>query len=137
MSENASFIIKNALLASKLSRRMSNRLSVHGISLTEYLIMDYLNNSHQRAIPRIELAEYVSMSASGITRLLLPMEKINIVKKMANPRDARQSLVELTEIGQQLYKEVSVSFEHSAADMLKGVNHSQIKSVTGLYDKLF
>lgn len=135
MSLNSSFIIKNALLASKLSKKVGNKLSVHGVSLTEYLIMDYLSNAPQKAVSRIELAEHIGMSASGITRLFLPMEKNNIVKKLVNPRDARQSLVQLSQTGQQLYEDVKVSFEHIADDLLSHISKNQITKAVEIYDK--
>lgn len=135
MSSNSSFIIKNALLASKLSKKVGNKLSVHGVSLTEYLIMDYLSNAPQKAVSRIELAEHIGMSASGITRLFLPMEKNNIVQKLVNPRDARQSLVQLSQTGQQLYDDVKVSFEHIADDLLSHISKNQITKAVEIYDK--
>ncbi|MDZ7871614.1 MAG: MarR family transcriptional regulator [Rheinheimera sp.] len=46
---------------------------------------------------RSDLVELVGLSPSGITRLLLPLEKIGRVEKERNPRDARVSLVILSE----------------------------------------
>ena len=127
MSSNSTFIIKNALLASRLSKRAGNRLSYHGISLTEFLIMDYLSKAKPAAVPRIELAEHIGMSASGITRLIAPMEKNRVVEKISNPRDARQSLVQLSEVGERLFEEASNSFEFIADDLLKKTEADQIK----------
>ncbi len=98
--------------------------------------MHYLNNAPQKAVPRIELAEHLSMSASGITRLLAPMEKNHIVEKVANARDARQSLVMLSATGQQLFADASVSFEHSATDLLSGLSNSQQERLVDLVAKI-
>jgi len=130
------FVIQNALLASRLSKKVGNRLSVHGISLVEYLIMDYLHNSLSNAVSRIELAEHVGMSASGITRLLAPMEKNHLVEKVINSRDARQSLVNLSETGARVYSEATVSFVHVADDLLGNVSQSQLSKVVETYGKL-
>ena len=136
MSSSSVFIVKNAVLASRLSKKVGNRLSVHGISLTEFLIMDYLSTAPHKAVSRIELAEYIGMSASGITRLISPMEKNKIVEKTANLRDARESLVQLSETGQRLHGEALVSFEHIANDLISNINQSQIAKTVELYDKL-
>jgi DNA-binding MarR family transcriptional regulator len=130
------FVIQNALLASRLSKKIGNRLSVHGISLVEYLIMHYLHNSHSKAVSRIELAEHVGMSASGITRLLAPMEKNHLVEKVSNSRDARQSLVNLSETGARVYSEATISFAHVADDLLGNVSQSQLSKVVETYGKL-
>lgn len=129
-------VIQNALLASKLAKRVGNRLSVHGISLTEYLVMHYLDASPQKAVPRIELAEHLGMSASGVTRLIAPMEKNKMIDKAANPRDARQSLVKLSNTGQRLYKDASVSFEHITSDLVGSLTQSEQEKILKLYGKL-
>ena len=129
-------VLQNALLAARLSRKIGLRLSAHGISFTDYLVMHYLNNAPQKAVPRIELAEHLSMSASGITRLLAPMEKNHIVEKVANARDARQSLVMLSATGQQLFADASVSFAHSATNLLSGLSNSQQERLVELVAKI-
>lgn len=134
---SSKFVIQNALLASKLSKRVDGELAYHGISFTEYMIMHHLNNSPLKTMRRIELAEHVGISASGVTRLIAPMEKIHIVEKEANPRDARQSLVKLSSTGQQLYKDASISFDHCAKSILGNLSDNQQEKLIDLYAKIF
>lgn len=105
-------------------------------SRRQYLIMNYLHNSQNNAVSRIELAEHVGMSASGITRLLAPMEKNHLVEKVINSRDARQSLVNLSETGVRVYSEATISFVHVADDLLGNVSQSQLSKVVETYGKL-
>jgi len=135
-SISSTFIVQNALLASRLSKRVGNRLSVHGISLTEYLVMRYLDGAPHKAAPRIALADHLGMSASGVTRLIAPMEKNRVIEKATNPRDARQSLVKLSETGQRIYGEASVSFEHIASELVGGLSLSQQEQMVALYAKV-
>ena len=135
-SLGSTFLMQNALLASRLSKRVGNHLSVHGISLVEYLVLHYLESSPHKSMPRIELAEYIGMSASGITRLLAPMEKVNIVEKETNPRDARQSLVKLTKAGQRLLEESSLSLDHIADGLLGNLTKTQLEKMVELYGRL-
>jgi len=135
-SVGTTFLILNELLAARLSKRIGNHLSVHGLSLAEYLVMHHLNSSPVKAMPRIELAEYIGMSASGVTRLLAPMEKNKIVEKEANPRDARQSLVKLSKTGQRLFREASTTFAHVADNLVGKVSQNQLEKCIELYDKL-
>ena len=130
------FIIQNALLASKVSKRVDSHLSVHGISFTEYLIRHHLDGSPLKTMSRIELAEYVGISASGVTRLLAPMEKIKIVEKESNPRDARQSVVKLSKAGQRLFKEAGVSFKHCASSLLGDLSDNQLDKLVELSGKV-
>lgn len=133
---STTLVIQNALLASRLARRVSHRLSMHGINLTEYLVMHYLSGSANNAVPRIELAEHIGMSASGVTRLIAPMEKNGLITKRANPRDARQSLVKLSKTGMRLYREASVSFESVASDSIGGLSRSQQSKLVELLAKV-
>ncbi len=133
---SSTFIIQNALLASKLSKRVDNQLSVHGISFTEYMIMHHLDSSPLKTMRRIELAEHVGISASGVTRLIAPMEKIKIVVKEANPRDARQSLVKLSKAGQRLYTEARVSFEHCTNSLMENLSENQQEKLVELSAKV-
>lgn len=137
-NENISslFIIKNALLATRFSKKAGNRLSVHGISLTEYIVMHYLSSDLFKAVSRIELAEYLGMSASGVTRLLLPMEKNKIIEKVRSPRDSRQSLVKLSSTGQRLFEDASASFSHISSDLTSNLTQGQLERLVDLYGKV-
>jgi DNA-binding MarR family transcriptional regulator len=136
VSVSSAFLIQNALLASKLSKKVDNQLSVHGISFTEYMIMHCIAGAPLKTMRRIELAEHVGLSASGVTRLLAPMEKTKIVEKELNPRDARQSLVKLSKTGQKLYKEARVSFEHCANSLLGNLSEKQQQKLVELSGKV-
>ena len=135
-SINSEFIIQNALLAAKLAKKMGNSLSIHGVSLTEYLVMHYLDSAPHKAVSRIDLADHVGMSASGITRLLAPMEKNGLVEKEANPRDARQSLVRLSKVGQRVLQEARVSFSHIADGLTANLSQNQLAKMVELGARL-
>jgi DNA-binding MarR family transcriptional regulator len=132
----ADFVLQQSKLHAKLVKKIEGQLGFHGISFTEYLILHFLASTPKNTMRRIELAENVAISASGITRLLAPMEKIGLVEKGANPRDARVSLVKLSKAGKRLYNEASQSFEFTAELLTEGVNASQLKILIELTDKL-
>lgn len=127
LSSNSEVLIQNAVLASRIAKRAGLRLSAHGISFVEFQLMEYLANRSDRGLPRIELAEYMGMSASGVTRMLAPMEKIGLVAKEANARDARQSLVRLTETGRRLHGEARISFEEIAGELTQNLSPEQLE----------
>ncbi len=139
MSQNnlsSALVIKNALLASRLSKKIGNRLSAHGISLSEYLLMQYLDATPSKAVPRIELAEHLGMSASGVTRMIAPLEKNKLLQKEANPRDARQSLVKLSKTGQRVYSEARVSFDAANAELLVNLTPAQQEKFIDLINRI-
>lgn len=132
MSQKKELIIAFATLQSHLLKRVDHHLSVHGISFSEFLVMYHLHGAPNMTMRRIDLAECIGLSASGVTRLVNPMEKNHLVQKETNARDARVSLVQLSKTGEELYNYATVSFEQSAEYLLKSLNSKQISTLLKL-----
>jgi DNA-binding MarR family transcriptional regulator len=123
-------------LQSKILKRVESQLSVHGISFTEFLVMYQLSRAPNHTMRRIELAESIGLSASGVTRLLAPMEKRRMVQRQVNARDARVSLVQLSEMGQQLFIDALTTYEHSTTGFMQALDKHQLKQMSELTNKL-
>lgn len=135
-SSESAYIMQNSLINTRLSKVVDNHLSIHGLSFTEYMIMSQLIDAPAMTMRRIELAESVGITASGVTRLLAPMEKIGIVQKEANPRDARVSLVKLSETGKKLFKDASKTYDECARSLLNVLSANQLAKLSELTGKL-
>ena len=81
------------------SRRFNGGLD--GLGFNEFVILLHINQSSDKKIRRIDLAEKMGLTASGVTRILAPMEKIGLIKKETTQRDARVSFVAITPAGQR------------------------------------
>lgn len=112
-------------LSDRIHKRVGARLSAHGISLTDYQVLRQLSRAPDATLRRIDLAEAVGLSASGVTRLLNPMEKIGLVKKQNAPRDARVSLVALTRAGRRVFEEADSTVADSAESLLAALETEQ------------
>ena len=123
-------------LQSKIVKRLEGQLSVHGISFTEFQVMARLDSAPDQTMRRIELAESIGLSASGVTRLLVPMEKRKLVQRQVNARDARVSLVQLSAMGQQLFKDALTTFEHATAAFMQAFDSKQLRQMNELTEKL-
>ena len=88
--------------------------SVHGISVNEFLLMLHLERSPLMRLPRVDLAKRMHVSASTITRMAAPMEKIGLLSRDADDRDARLVFVVLTQTGQQKLAEALATFAKRA-----------------------
>ncbi|MEM7407123.1 MAG: MarR family transcriptional regulator [Pseudomonadota bacterium] len=104
--------ITNAFSA--VQRQLGSALSIHGLGFSEYLVLWYLHNAPSNKLRRIDLADKVGLTASGITRVVNPMEKTGLVDKEQAARDARVSLVTLTTAGARVFDEASVGFRGTA-----------------------
>jgi DNA-binding MarR family transcriptional regulator len=112
-------------LAGKLARKLEGALSPHGISYTEFLVLSALYAASGRSMRRIDLAESVGLSASGVTRMLRPMQKIGLVERDTNPRDARVSMVSLTSAGARILEEAGISVNMKAECLLASLTQRQ------------
>lgn len=132
LSPAMELVIALSALQTRLLKKIDLRLSAHGISFTELLVLYHLDNAPNKTLRRIDLAEAVGLSASGVTRLLGPMEKIKLVEKQANPRDARVSLVKLSRSGEQVCRDAMQSFQESADALLEPIAPQQLKELLQL-----
>ena len=81
------------------SRRFNGGLD--GLGFNEFVVLFHLNEVSNKKIRRIDLAEKMGLTASGVTRILIPMEKIGLIKKETTAKDARVSYVTITSSGQR------------------------------------
>ncbi len=116
-----------------VSRKLDNSLgAVHGIGLTEYMVLDILAQAPQGALRRIDLAEELGRTASGVTRLLKPMEKIGLVSKASSERDARVSLVQITAAGETIYSDATASLKQKSSSLLGGLTEEQTDTLLSM-----
>lgn len=101
----------------RIERRASAALSsIKGISLAEYRLLRALGESVNSQASRVALADAVGLTASGVTRALVPLEKLGFVETVRDERDARKALASLTEAGVELVSDASgVLDDHVAA----------------------
>lgn len=132
----SSLMFEQTHISTLLNKRMDACLSVHGLSFNEFVIIHKLYSAQSGSLSRINLAESVGLTASGVTRLLAPMTKNNITLKIGNPKDARQSLVGLTSAGKELYKNALNSFKHSCDTAFSLLEEDEVTQLLKLLNKI-
>lgn len=73
----------------------------HGLTINDYEVMLRLAHAPDRRLRRIDLAEEVFLTPSGITRLLAGLENSGWVEKVSCETDARVTYAQLTDIGHE------------------------------------
>lgn len=87
------------LLLGRTDARMRRGLEVQGLSFNDLAVLQHLLAAPGHTLQRVELAGRVGLTASGVARLLAPLEKLGFVSRQPDPRDARRALVRLTGAG--------------------------------------
>jgi DNA-binding MarR family transcriptional regulator len=92
------------------TRRLSAQLSAdHGLTLSDYEVLLRLARAPDRRMRRVDLAEQVLLTASGITRLLDGLEQSGFVERAACSADRRVVYAVLTESGFEKLRDASRS----------------------------
>lgn len=88
--------------------------AVHGISVNEFFLLLHLQATPKNRLSRVELAKRIHVSASTVTRMCAPLEKIGLLGRDVDGRDARLSYVVLTKAGLKKLKEARATFAKQA-----------------------
>ena len=81
----------------------------HGLNVTDYEVLLLLSRAQEKAMRRVDLAEELQLTASGVTRLLDGLEAQNFVEKKSCATDARVTYACLTDVGLKKLKEAASS----------------------------
>jgi len=121
---------------SRIGKKLEHHLgAIHGLGVNEFLVLYHLE-TFENAMSRIKLAERIGLTASGVTRLLRPMEKLGLIEKQTNKRDARLSLVKLSEAGTAKLKDARRSFEEVMASVLESVSSQDQANLVSIISKI-
>jgi len=104
-----------------------------GIGFNEFLILFYLDQAPGQKMSRVDLAEKIGMTASGVTRLLLPMEKVHLIKSGPVETDARVRFVMATPAGKEKLSEALERLDLFAEEIIPA---SKMKDIEVLSDLL-
>jgi DNA-binding MarR family transcriptional regulator len=129
MKQNLNFF----LALTKANAILSRRLSGHGLDLSDFIILYYLNQGKLR---RIDLANHLGLTASGITRMLLPLEKLGIIQRDLDDNDARARYASLTRAGQTLFKDALTTINNKIEDIVPEHQTKKMLELTELLEAL-
>jgi DNA-binding MarR family transcriptional regulator len=93
---------------SAVTRQLNADLvNAHGLTINDYEVLLFLRRAPNRMMRRVDLAESVLLTASGITRLLEGLERQGLVEKVRCESDGRVSYACLTDAGEAKLEEAS------------------------------
>ena len=91
-----------------LTRELSADLvATHGLTINDYEVLLHLARADGNRLRRVDLAERLLLTASGITRLLDGLERAGFVCKENCASDARVTYAKLTDAGASKLQEAS------------------------------
>jgi DNA-binding MarR family transcriptional regulator len=133
MNDQATTALRLLQAADEFRAGLTGEFSaIHGISVNEFLLMLHVERTEGNRLARSELAKRMHVSASTVTRMVAPMEKIGLVAREADERDARLGFVAMTEAGREKLMEALATFTKRAGylldDRLTGEDVERLKT---------
>jgi DNA-binding MarR family transcriptional regulator len=106
-----------------VTRDLSAKLVAdHGLTINDYEALLHLSHAEEGALRRVDLAEKLVLTPSGVTRLLDGLERTGCVEKGSCESDARVTYAVLTKEGR---------------DKLEAASRSHIAQVSALFEERF
>lgn len=125
------FTLRLARAQATLVRRLDQVLGgYHGISFNDFMLLHYLNRAPAGRLRRVDLAERQGLTASGVTRTLLPLEKIGLVERQQDPRDARVAYAAITATGRELLVNATTVANQISRDLLRSCPSAQLGTMS-------
>jgi len=109
---------------------ISRRFSAQGLDFTDFMILHYLNEAPEGRLRRVDLADRLGLTASGVTRMILPLEKTGVVKRDLDDADARARYASLTPVGKELLTDATNRIKEKIEDVMPADLAARAESLT-------
>ena len=124
------FCLRLARVQATVVRRLDAVLGGHhGLSFGDFMLLHHLSKAPGGRLRRVDLAERLGLTASGVTRSLLPLEKIGLVTRESDPRDARVGYAVLTPAGVELAANATDVVDAISRDALRSLPPAQMNAL--------
>ncbi len=109
----------------------------HGLTISDYGVLLRLAWAPNRRLRRVDLADAITLSASGITRLLDGLERSGLVERAQCDEDRRVVYAVLTDEGLAKLREASVSHVEQVESLFSSrFDDDELETLLGLLQKL-
>ena len=126
-------------LIGKSSRLITNNLaqkilvSKIGITTEQWIILQIL---HKGIKTQKELGETTLKNKASINSLISNLLKLHFVNKTINKNDKRETIIEITKLGNKTRKEVLKVASKSINEILKGFSNSEIELLNSFLSRI-
>jgi DNA-binding MarR family transcriptional regulator len=90
----------------------------HGLGLNDLALLLELDSAPNGRLRRLDLADRLGITPSGVARQLAPLERRGLVGRESHPDDARLAIVVLTEAGTRVVGDVRPTAVEAATRVL-------------------
>jgi len=123
--------------ATSIRRFNAELVGEHGLTLNDYEVLLRLSRADGRRLRRVDLAEQVLLTPSGITRLLEGLERSGLVERASCESDARVTYAQLTDEGDAKLREASGTHVAGIREFFRGrFSEDEVRALGELLERL-
>jgi len=123
--------------ATSIRRFNAELVGEHGLTLNDYEVLLRLSRAEGRRLRRVDLAEQVLLTPSGITRLLEGLERSGLVERASCESDARVTYAQLTNEGDAKLREASGTHVAGIREFFRGrFSEDEVRALGELLERL-
>jgi DNA-binding MarR family transcriptional regulator len=112
-------------------------LAEHGLTINDYEALLRLSRAEEGRLRRVDLADQLILTASGVTRLLDGLERAGLVDKQACESDRRVTYAVLTPAGRKRLGEASESHIAAVRALFEDrFSAAELEQLSGLLERL-
>ena len=123
--------------ASTTRRFNAELVAEHGLTLNDYEVLLHLSRADGQRLRRVDLAQRVLLTPSGITRLLEGLERCGFVERASCETDARVTYAQLTEAGEEKLRQAAETHVAGIRYFFRGrFSQDELEALGGLLERL-
>jgi DNA-binding MarR family transcriptional regulator len=123
--------------ASTMRRFNAELVAEHDLTINDYEVLLHLSHADDRRLRRVDLAQLVLLTPSGITRLLEGLERAGYVERATCESDARVTYAQLTDEGEEKLRHASTSHVAGIRDFFRErFSKEELEVLGGLLERL-
>jgi DNA-binding MarR family transcriptional regulator len=124
--------------SASVTRRLSAQLSAdHGLSINAYEALLRLARAPESRMRRVDLADSLLLTASGVTRLLDGLEREGFVRREECESDRRVSYAVLTQAGRDKLRDADRSHTRQIRELMGAqYDEDELRQLASLLDRL-
>jgi DNA-binding MarR family transcriptional regulator len=123
--------------ASSTRRFNAQLVAEHGLTLNDYEVLLHLSHADGKRLRRVDLAERILLTPSGITRLLEGLERGGYVERASCASDARVTYAQLTDDGEAKLREAADAHVAGIREYFRDrFSRDELLALSGLLQRL-
>jgi DNA-binding MarR family transcriptional regulator len=120
-----------------IMRSLAADFPTHGISFNEYDVMFNLSRAPERRLRLRDLNRHVLLTQPSVSRLVDRLAARGYLQKHTDPADGRGALIELTDVGYDLFRRVALQHMGTITDRIGDkLSTDELTQLTALCDRL-